>query len=148
MSELIKSVFLQRLLTVLGILIVLIALFTAGVAVGERKFRHLSGLCMNYDKMRSPRHGSRGPFPFAPPMLPSTHGVFGKVLSISDQGLVVQGKDDIEQDVLITSSTMIRIGDKTGTAADIQPDIDASVFGAPNNQGQIEATLIRLFTRP
>lgn len=130
----------------LGALILLAVAFSGGVAVGERKARHFAGWAENYGRMfdgplRSP---PRGMPMFNAPMLPGGYGVFGKVVSVSGQTVVVQGQDRVEQNVLITSSTEIRVGRDTGTVSDIRPDVDAAVFGAPNDQGQIEARLIRL----
>ena len=147
MSEFIASKTFKVLLACLGTLILLVGTFSLGMRVGERKAIHFMGFAENYDRMFRPR-GGPGDMPFAPPPLPNSHGVYGKVLSVSGQTVVVQGRDGMEQNVLVTSSTEIRIGRDTGSVADIKPDAEASVFGAPNDAGQIDARLIRLFPRP
>ncbi len=143
----------QRILISLAALIILIGTFTLGVNLGERKARHFSGWYENYGGMfykhapPMPRPGQ----PFAPRM-PDPHGVFGKILSISDTNLVIQGKDGIEQNVLVTSSTVIRVGNERTNMTDLHREgiinLDAAAFGEPNGQGQIEARLIRLFNKP
>lgn len=149
MNELMKSKLVQGILIVLGGLVLLSGAFAAGVDVGERKARHFNGWSQNYDRMFGDRRGFRGgKTPFGAPSLPGGHGVFGKVLSVSGQQIVVQGKDGVEQNVLVASSTAIRIGREEGTPEDIRPDAEAAVFGSPNDQGQIEARLIRIFSRP
>jgi hypothetical protein len=148
MSEFLKSRLFKVILICLGALILLIGSFSLGVTVGERKARHFSGFVENYGRMfPEQRRGPPENMPFAPLPLPDTHGVFGKVLSVSGQSLVVQGRDGMEQNVLVTSSTEIRIGRDRGTIQDVKPDADASVFGAANDKGQIEARLIRLFAK-
>ncbi len=115
MIELIKSKVILTILVALGALVLLLGAFSAGVHVGERKVHY------------------RG------------HGVFGKILSVSGSTLVVQGKDNVEQNVLVSTSTVIRVGREQGSLADIHADNQAAVFGTPNDQGQIDARLIRLF---
>jgi hypothetical protein len=146
MSEFIASKTFKVLLAVLGALILLVGSFSLGVRVGERKAFHFSGFAENYDRMFRPG-GGPGMMPFAPPPLPDSHGAFGKVLSVSGQSVMVQGRDGMEQNVLVSSSTEVRIGRDTGSITDIRPDDDASVFGVPNDAGQIDARLIRVFPR-
>ena len=148
MSNFLKSRLFRILLACLGALILIVGSFSLGVNVGERKARHLSGWAENYGRMFPMRRDFPGDMPFAPPPMSESHGVFGKVLSVSDQTVVVQGQDGVEQNVLMTSSTEIRIGRDQAKASDIKPDEDASVFGTPNDKGQIEARLIRLMPRP
>lgn len=147
MPDFIRSKAFIMVLACIGALAVCLGIFMLGVNVGERKARHFSGWCENYDRMFMPKRGPRGDIPFAPPPMPGAHGVFGKVLSVSDGSIVVQGKDGVEQNVLVTSSTEIRIGRERGTIQDIKADSEAAVFGAPNEQGQIEARLIRPMDR-
>lgn len=154
MHDFSSSPFVRRLLVILAGLLVILAVFTLGVHVGERKARHFSGWERNYPRMMP---SGRGPSmmnsrtPFMRPSLPGTHGVFGKVLSMTDNHLVIQGQNGIEENVLITSSTAIRVGQETITPNNLPTDLsraDVAVFGTPTDQGQIEARLIRLFIKP
>jgi len=149
-QEPISSLVTRRLLIVCGILLVVVAVFTLGVRVGERKARHFSGWYENYGRMLPPPRGfERDKRASMRPPMPSGHGVFGKIISISGNSLVIQGKEGIEQNVIVTSSTTIRIGNEDIRPENLPttlPNTDAAVFGAPNAQGQIEALLIRLFT--
>lgn len=145
MKELFKSPALRYTLIVLGGLILLLGSFRAGMLVGERKSRHFANWPQQFGQMFNQRERSRVPMP--PPMLPGTHGVFGKVISIDVPLMVVQGKDNIEQTVSMTTSTEIRTGRERVAAEDIKADMDVSVFGEPGDDGQIEARLIRIFGR-
>ena len=145
MKELFKSAALRYALIIIGALILLLGSFRAGISVGERKSRHFANWSEQYSPMFDRRERSRMPFP--PQMLPGTHGVFGKVISINSPLLVVQGKDNVEQTVLITSSTEIRVGRNNATIEEIKPDMQASVFGEAGDDGQIQARLIRIFSR-
>lgn len=123
-------------------LIFLVVAFWLGMAIGERRARHFAVWCDGY------RHAfvqpGRDRLPLPSPGLPNPHGVFGRVVSLSGQTIVIEGNDDIEQSVLMTSSTAIRSGDQNVLVTDIHPDAQVSVFGMPNGAGQIEARLVRI----
>ncbi len=138
---------------VLGVLIVLLLLclaFLAGVKTNERRTRHFSNWCDHYPDMLKPHRGSKTLIP-APPHrpMPLPNGVFGRILSATGTNFMIEGQDQFEQNVLITSSTVLRVDRGTASLGDLRPDREVGVFGLPNEQGQIEARLIRLFpTRP
>lgn len=134
------------LIPVLAVLIFLVGAFWIGMAIGERRARHFNGWCDGYRHAFMPL--GRGRMPLPSPHLPNAHGVFGRVVSVSNQNIVIQGNDDIEQGVLVTSSTAIRLGDRNATLNDIHTDDQVSVFGVPNSVGQIEARLVRLLPPP
>ena len=152
MPQFIHSRAIIIILATLATLAILAGVFQLGVSVGERKSRHFTRWFDNYNQNMLPPAPHR-PGPGLPPgnmpmpMLPNAHGVFGKILSVSDNSLIIQGQDNVEQNVLITSSTAIRIDRRIGTIEDLKPETEVSVLGAPNEQGQIEARLIRLFNK-
>jgi hypothetical protein len=118
--------------------------FWLGLAIGERRAQHFGGWCDSYRHAFLPPGRRRISMPMSG--LPNPHGVFGRVVSRSGQIIVIQGNDDIDQSVLITSSTAIRIGDRNGTLTDVYPDAQVAVFGMPSPSGQIEAHLVRILT--
>lgn len=150
MEELFKSKKLQGILFLIASLILLCGVFSLGVRVGERKAEHFSQWSQNYDRMFVPRGGPHGGFPPPKPFgeMPDSHGAFGKVLSVNGLSIVIQGKDNLEQNILVTSSTAIRIGREEVTVEEVHPGENAAVFGIPNAQGQIEARLIRIMGQP
>lgn len=146
MKELLASTMFKGILFALAAMILLCGVFSLGVRVGERKAQHFSRWSENYGRMFGSRGGPGGGF-LSPPLfgeMPDAHGAFGTVLSVNGSAIVIQGRDNLEQNVLATTTTVIRIGRGTGSFADIRPDIEVAVFGVPNEQGQIEARLIRL----
>ncbi len=148
MQPLITSRVAQIILGILAVLILMCVSFLAGVKASERRMRHFSNWSTNYPEMMRSHRGDRmiRPLPKRVSM-PLPNGVFGRVLSATGTNLVIDGQDTFEQNVLITSSTAIRTERGTATLQDIQPNTEVGVFGAPNEQGQIEAHLIRLFPR-
>lgn len=133
---------------VLGILVTLILMslsFLAGAKSSERRMRHLSNWSAHYPERMQPHRGMRM-MEFRPQRpLPLPNGVFGRILSATGTNLMVEGQDHFEQNVLITTSTAIRTEQGTASMGDVQPNMEVGVFGQPNEQGQIEARLIRLF---
>lgn len=136
---------------------VLAGVFQLGMSVGERKAKHFNRWNENYGRnfgpgftgpgMMDPGFGRRMmdlPQPFGNAALPGAHGVFGKVLSTDGGKILIQGQDGVEQSILVTTSTAIRVGNSEAKLGDIETDQRISVFGRPNDQGQIEARLIRL----
>lgn len=134
----------RKALFILASCIVLLATFTAGTVIGMRKAQHFDRWADNYPRMFRERDRGAFPGPLVPPTFPGAHGVFGRVISVAEPRVVVEGRDGVEQEVVATSSTLIRIGRREGAFADIRPDSEAAVFGAPNDAGQIEAKLIRV----
>lgn len=138
----------KRLQIVVGVLLVLIlmsASFVAGSHVSERRMRHFSNWNNNYPSMMGGRRGDRPSLMNRAPM-PLPNGVFGRILSATGTTLIIEGQDHFEQNVFVTTSTVIRTNQGTMTLQDLRPDQRVSVFGKPTNQGQIEAHLIRVLT--
>lgn len=152
MQDLSSSPFVRRLILVLAAFTLLLGSFATGVHVGERKARHVSRWQENYPRMVPSRgfpFNKRTSSPRSP--LPGGHGTFGSVLTLNGNTLVIQSKDGIEEQVLVTSSTALRVDQRTVRLEDLPTDLtrlEAAVFGAPTAQGQIQARLIRFFVRP
>ena len=134
------------LLSALVILVLLISAFWMGTVVGERRVRHYRGWSSSHHRPFMPM--MREPRPFPPMRLPlrppSGNGVFGHVASLSETSLVITDRGGLEQTVLVTSSTAIRINERNANLTDIHQNDEVSVFGMPTSQGQIDARLIRL----
>ncbi len=150
MFELLKSKLLLGILIGLGAFIVLLGIFTAGIHVGQRKAFHAVGWSENYSRLlgRPPRGLPTDRLLPPPPNMGGGHGAFGRIVSLADRLLVVQGKDNVEQSVLVTSSTVVRVGREAGSLEQLRSDMDVAVFGVPTIEGQIEARLIRVFEKP
>lgn len=136
----------------IGIFIAIIALviFQSGVAVGERKasFAHRFG--DNFERnFRDPRGGGfmqRG-LPGGVNM-PSGHGAVGEVVSIALPLVVVAGPDNLEKTVVVTDTTEIREFRDTISANELTVGDFIIVLGTPNDEGQVDAKLIRLAPPP
>jgi len=145
---------LKRIIIVLAGLAAIILIFGAGVFVGEMKARFSYRWAENYQRnFAGPRNGFLSGFPMpAGGDFIESHGVFGQIIKINpstDTGqvsdLVIKGQNNMERIVMITSSTAIQKGRQTIKKDDLKVGDNVTVIGSPNDQGQIEAKLIRVF---
>jgi hypothetical protein len=141
-------------LGVLGALIVLLAVFRAGEFVGYRKARFSYRWGENYHRnFAGPRGGFFGDVrrEFEDRDFIGAHGTFGSIISIdssvtSGQTIfVVKGKDDVEKTILISDTTTIKSRRESLRINGLKVDDRVVIIGSPDEQGRIEAKLIRVF---
>lgn len=137
---------LKRVIIGLAGFIVIILIFGAGVKVGTLKARYSYRWADNYHKnFAGPRGGFLGDWrSFPSGDFIGGHGAFGEIIELSDSSFVIKGREDIEKIIVITEETIIKKGRET-----IQDGLvvgnRVTVIGSPNEEGQIEAKLIRVF---
>jgi len=134
--------------------VVLILVFGAGMKVGALKARYSYSWAENYQRNFA---GSRSGFlenfrrGFENRDFINAHGTFGSIIKIdpstsSGQAtLIIKGKDDVEKIVLVSEKTAITARRESLKVGDLKVDDQVVIIGTPNEQGQIEANLIRLF---
>ena len=145
----IKKVFeskvLIKVLYGIGIFIVILIIFSAGMSVGFRKatFGHAWG--ENYERnfgMMPPPIGFNGN------NFPNAHGAIGKIIKIELPTIIVEDRDNTEKVVLIKDDTKIEKIRSIITNADLKINDFIVVIGTPDDQGQIEAKFIRIMPAP
>lgn len=128
--------------------VILVLVFGAGVKVGTLKAKHSYKWAENYHKnFAGPRDGFWGDWRKAPrEEFIEGHGTFGEIIEVKDNGFVIRGRDDVEQIVVTSENTIVKKGMGMKTAENsLKVGDRVVVIGSPNDQGQIEAKLIRLF---
>jgi hypothetical protein len=132
------------LLMGLGGFIVLLLVFQLGMFVGYRKANFTFRWGDNYHRMFG---GPQGGFmrDFAGRDFTSGHGVAGQVVQVEDGLLIIKGSDEIEKIVTVKPETIIRRGRQTIKLSDLKIDDRLVVIGVPQDDGSIEARIIRLF---
>ncbi len=130
-------------LLALGAFIVLLFVFCAGMAVGFRKADFSFKWGENYHRNFA---GPRGGFfeDFIGRDFINGHGVFGQIIKIDGSTLVIKGADNTEKIILVKDDTTINRLQEKIKAGDLKVDDQVVVIGSPNEQGQIEAQLIRV----
>ena len=130
-------------------LVVIILIFSAGMFVGGMKAKFSYRWAESYHKnFAGPRAGFFGDWrrlPLAPGDFIESHGTFGEIIKINDADFVIKGQGDMEKIILISEKTTIEKGRDTIKKEELKVGECVVVIGSPNQEGQIEAKLIRVF---
>ncbi len=129
----------------IGIIIVLILVFSAGVSVGSKKASFGRAWGENYEKNFGMMPGRMG---FGKDNFPNTNGAIGKIIKIDLPTIIVQGKDSTEKVILIKNDTKVQKMMQEITTKELSLNDFIITIGSPNDQGQIEAKLIRVMPAP
>lgn len=127
--------------------IILALVFKVGMAVGTRKADFSHRWSDNYHRNFG---GPRGGFlkGFDDKNFLEANGTVGQIIKINDSTLIVKGKNDVEKVILVNAKTVINRFRETVKLTDLKVDEYAVVIGEPNEEGQVEAKLIRVLPRP
>lgn len=143
-SQTFKGIIIGFVLTIIGLIV-----FQAGIVVGEKRatFGHRFG--DNFERnFRAPEEGMMFPKFFGEGPMPSGHGAVGQIVSISLPNVVVAGPDNLEKVIVIGADTHIREFQLELTVDDLEVGDHIVTFGEPNEEGQIEAKLVRMLPPP
>lgn len=136
-------------LVLLG-LIIIILIFSLGMMVGGMKARFSFRWAENYHKnFAGPRQGFLRDWrriPFGPADFIEGHGAFGEIIELKDNSFVIKGRGGIEKVIVITKETVIKKGIKN-VKNGLKIGDYVVIIGSPNDEGQIEAKLIRVFDK-
>jgi len=134
----------------LAIFVAVVLVFGAGVLVGGMKARFSYRWAESYHQnFAGPRGGFFENWRLPPPGdFIEGHGTFGEIIKINQSDFVVKGQADVEKLIIINQNTVIEKGRETIKKEDLKVGDRAVIIGSPNEQGQIEAKLIRVFYVP
>ncbi len=138
----------KTVLATIGIIIILLIVFKAGIFVGYKKAKFSYSWGENYHRnFAGPREGFFGNFRhgFGDKDFINAHGTFGSIIKMDGSTLIIKGRDDIEKTVLVSNATAINLRHESIKLSDLKIDDEVVIIGSPNEQGQIEAKLIRIF---
>lgn len=145
-KPILQSKLVTGLLIGAGLTLAALLVFQAGMVVGERRATFSYRLGERY---------YRGAFGGHPRMMGlgrdgflEAHGAAGKIISVQLPTFVIEGPDQVEKVVLINDGTSIRRFRDTVPPSALRVDDFAVVIGAPNDQAQVVAKLIRLMPEP
>jgi hypothetical protein len=140
----------SKLITTLGILLAVLVIFGAGVFVGYRKADFSYRWSDNYYRDFGGPHS-----PFAPTgtsdaddNAPTPHGAFGTVIGVNLPNFAVKGPNEAEKVIVIGPQTVIRSMHNLGTTTDIKMGQSVIIIGEPDDQGQINASFVRIMPPP
>ena len=138
---------------IIGIVLIAILIFAAGVSVGFHKARYSYQWGENYE--RNFGGPERGPGPFGGMMnqfsghdnFRNAHGLSGAIVSVTGNNLVIKDQDNKENTVAVTDKTVIKDGPDTIKLSDLKTDERIVVLGKPGDNGVVNADLIRVFSK-
>jgi len=144
-----ESKILVKILYVVGIVLIAMLIFSAGIVVGFRKASFGNSWGEHYKDnfgMRAfPRPDFRGGMMNN---FPNANGAIGEIIKIELPTIIVRDKDNIEKVILIKDDTRIeKVRDEIKTT-DLKISDFVVIIGTPNAQGQIEAKFIRIMPAP
>jgi len=126
-----------------AIFVVLFFVFSLGVYVGTEKASFSFRWAEQYhNNFAGPSGGFFQKFEGQDFM--ESNGVFGKIIKVDENSIIVSGKNNIEKIISITDKTTIKKQSKDITISDLKVDDEVVIIGEANDNGQIEAKLIRV----
>ena len=149
LKETLKSSHLNKILIILAMMVVLVFVFSTGVFVGQEKAKFSRAWGENYygNIMGPNQRGLRGFMDFGRPGF-NAHSGLGQIIRIEGNGLIIKGLDNVEKTIAVDDKTAIQKFRQSLKISDLKVDEFVVVIGRPNNQGQIEARLIRVMPAP
>ena len=128
-------------------LIILVFIFGLGVFVGTKKadfsFRWADQYHRNFG---GPQAGFFNDM--ASRQFTDANGVFGQIIKIDEQTLTIKGKDNVEKIILVDDETTINFQRATIKLSSLKIDDVVIVIGEPDDNGRIQAKLIRILPPP
>ena len=134
---------------ILGIvgLIILVFVFSLGVYVGTEKAEFSFKWADEYHRnFAGPQGGFLGNMMGQD--LTDGNGVFGQLIKINGQTLTIRGLDNVKKNILVGDKTTIIYQRKNVKLSDLKINETVVVIGDPDNNGQIQAELIRVMPAP
>ncbi len=134
---------------IIGLLafVVILLVFGLGVLIGERKAKFSYRWAEQYHKMfAGPRQGFFGNWrSFPRGEFIEAHGTFGEIIEMKEKDFIIKGSEDVEKVILISDKTVIQRGRENMKKEDLRIGDFVVIIGSPNEEGKIEAKVIRVF---
>jgi len=148
-NEYFKTKSFKIVVIIIAALIILLSVFKAGVLVGYRKagfsFRWDDNYHRNFGGPRGDDLMRRG---LDDRDFLNAGGANGEILKIDGESIIVKDRRGEERAVLVTGETEIRLFRDKIKLADLRIGDNIVTIGEPNNDGKIEAKLIRVMPMP
>ena len=148
MKEIIKNPATRKLLKILGVVLAVLIVFSAGMAVGFLKGQFSERWDRNYMNTMG---GPRSPFSAfsdTDDRAPTPHGTAGIVISFSNDQIAVKGPNGTESVIMISPETIIRQMHQLATTTDIKSGSWITAIGHPDESGHLVASFIRIMPAP
>lgn len=145
-NKIFESKTFKIVIALIAIFVALFLVFSLGMFVGTKKadfsFRWAEQYHRNF---AGPRDGFFQDFmgkDFVEP-----NGTFGKIIQVNDDSIIVSGREKTEKNILITENTIIKYQNIEIKISDLKVDDNVVIIGEPNQDGRIDAKLIRVMPK-
>lgn len=143
---------------ILGIIILMLGSFAGGVKIGIHKAKFSCDWGKNYERNFIGERAGRpdfGPGQFMKGMMRdiegrdfrNAHGLAGAIISITDNNIIVKDRDGKENAAAVTEKTLIKSRRDDLKLSDLKTDDQIIVMGSPDENGVVNAVLIRVFEK-
>jgi hypothetical protein len=144
-----ESKVVRDIIIIIGVIIVVLGILRVGISLGERRARFAGAFGDNFERNFIGQRGGMGMVGgFFNEGLPGGHGAVGNILSISLPQMIITGPDNLEKTIIVGTSTIIRQFQKDIKSINLKVGDFVTIIGNPNDNGQVEAKLIRVMPNP
>lgn len=144
-EKILQSDNLKKALIALGVLLLILVIFQAGVYVGARNAGFSERTGDNYYRAVEPGGVPPGPFGM---MLSGGNGAAGQVISAAPPTFVVEDKDGTEKVISVGTETGVRLFKDATSSGAIEKGDYVIVIGKPDQNGEIQAEFVRVLPPP
>jgi hypothetical protein len=147
LSFLKRTDILWRIIMVLLGLMVAMFIFQFGVYIGKSKAENSFKWAENYHKnFAGPKGGFMNDWQqFAGRDFSNNHGVFGDILQINGDEIVIKSNNNEEKIIVVNNQTAIMQDRQPIQKQALKIGDNITVIGEPDNQGKTTAKMIRVF---
>jgi len=148
MDNFLKSKTTTRLIVIIGLIIIALVIFQAGVFVGYKHGEYSRARNYGYGRGMDDPHSMFAPFMRGNDDA-SPHGAVGEIVKLAlPNSILIKGRDSAEQVVTLSATTTIRFIHGEASPTDLKTGQRIIVIGSPGDNGQIDAVFIRIFPVP
>lgn len=131
-----------------GVLIIALVIFQAGVFVGFHRAGFSYHMGDNYYRAFGQEGASWQRGGMMGRGFTNAHGATGRIIRIALPTIIVESPDLVEKIILTNDDTEFRSPIGAVSAGDLKPNDAIIVIGSPNDNGEIVARLIRILPPP
>lgn len=148
MKDFIQSKKFKSIIQIIGIVLISVVIFGAGMEVGQRRALFSYRFDDNYNRNFAGPHSVFSPMMGDQDNIFSSHGAVGEIISLGLPNIVIKGPSEVEKSAIIDNQTIIRQMSGVATTSDLVVGKSVVIIGDPDETGIIHASLIRIMPPP
>lgn len=146
LKNIIDSKSATKVIMAVGIIIVALIIFQAGIFVGYHKAGFSYRLGENYYRtFGGPQNGI---MEMPGEGFPNANGISGRIIKINLPSIIIEDRASVERVAIVTDDTSVRSLRKEINPTDLKVGDMVVIIGSSDNNAQIDAKLIRIIPLP